>query len=334
MDEESSYDPLRMYWRYAWRNRVKAKFFSPYRAIPTVVASIAQFVWKHKTQTPFTEMWIAAGIIVIVYLVLFALESFWRFVVSTPPTIYGEQIELIQEYVGQIGALEEAEQKLKAPRIAGRIVSLEGVPDTATTPMSMALIEAKKEPGWDEHPMNWHWFARIKCVNESETPTTIETVQVEIGSARDRIIVKCIEDFGRYVFARDRDDEIPNLLRKLHGVPVTHGIGHDGWVHFNVENVTRKDMEAAKIDFWIIDAMQGKHKLQKNDADLERARITKKLSRQSRICASHSYCRFRSRIRSIVSFAVLRSAVIPSMSFVVPDRLQQAPDLRLQNMAS
>lgn len=276
--EESSNYPPRMYWREVWRSRVKAKFYSLYRAIPPVAASITQFVWKHKTQTPFTEMWIAAGIIVVVYLVLFALESFWRFAVSTPPKIYGEQIAVIQEYIGQIGALEEAE-RLKVPRIAGRIVSLEGVPDTATTPMSMSLIEAKKEPGWDEHPMNWQWFARIKCVNESETPTTIEAVQVEIGSARGKIIVNCTEDFGRCVFARDKNDEIPNLLKRLHGVPVTHGIGHDGWVRFNVENATRKDMEAAKIEFWIIDAMQGKHKIQKTDADMERVRITKRLYR-------------------------------------------------------
>lgn len=110
MGEESHY-PLRMYWRYARRNRVKAKFFSPFRAIPTVVVFIAQFVWKHKAHTPFTEMWIAMGIIATVYLAFFALESLWKLVASTPPIIYGEQIEVIQEYVGRISALEEAQRE-------------------------------------------------------------------------------------------------------------------------------------------------------------------------------------------------------------------------------
>lgn len=110
MGEEINY-PLRMYWHYAWRNRVKAQFFSPYRAIPTVAAFIAQFVWKHKAHTSFTEMWIALGIIVAVYLMLFALESLWKFVASTPPKIYGEQIEVIQEYIGKLGALEEARRE-------------------------------------------------------------------------------------------------------------------------------------------------------------------------------------------------------------------------------
>lgn len=114
MGEESNY-PLQIYWRYAWRNRVKARFFSPFRAIPTVIASTAQFVWKHKAHTPFTEMWIAIGIIVAVYLVLFVLESFWKFVVSTPPKIYGDQIEVIQEHIGQISAFEEAQRE---PRIS------------------------------------------------------------------------------------------------------------------------------------------------------------------------------------------------------------------------
>lgn len=109
---EENYDPLLMYWRYAWRNRVKAKFFSPYRAIPPVLASVAQFVWKHKAHDPYMEMWIAIGIIVAVYLMLFALESLWKFLASTPPKIYGEQIEVIQQYIGQLGALEK-----DAPRL-------------------------------------------------------------------------------------------------------------------------------------------------------------------------------------------------------------------------
>src|SRR5260370_29886020 len=110
MDEESNYPP-RIHWREAWQNRVKAKFFSPYRAIPTVAASIIQFVWKHQANTPFKEMWIAAAIIVGVYLALFVLESAWKFIVLTPPEIYAEQLEVIQEYIGKLGALEEAQRE-------------------------------------------------------------------------------------------------------------------------------------------------------------------------------------------------------------------------------
>ncbi len=109
MNQESNYPP-RMYWREAWQNRVKARFFSPYRAIPTVAASILQFVWKHNANTPFKEMWIAVAIIVGVYLTLFILESLWKLTVLTPPKIYDEQIQVIQEYIGKLGALEEAQR--------------------------------------------------------------------------------------------------------------------------------------------------------------------------------------------------------------------------------
>lgn len=104
--EESSNYPPRMYWREVWRNRVRARFYSLPRLIPPVLVSIAQFVWKHNANTPFAEMWIAIGIVVAVYFALFLLETLWKFVVSTPPTIYGEQIEVIQQLHGQLSVFE------------------------------------------------------------------------------------------------------------------------------------------------------------------------------------------------------------------------------------
>lgn len=56
-------------------------------------------------------MWITIAIVVAVYLALFILESLWRFAVLTPPKIYDEQIEVIQNCMGQIGALEEAQRE-------------------------------------------------------------------------------------------------------------------------------------------------------------------------------------------------------------------------------
>jgi len=69
-----------MYWRYVWRNRVKAKFFNPYRAIPSVVTFVLVFIWKHNAnKTPFTEMWVTVTVTVGVYLGLYWLNvSFSR----------------------------------------------------------------------------------------------------------------------------------------------------------------------------------------------------------------------------------------------------------------
>ena len=114
MAEEDNYSP-RMYWHYARTQRVKAKFFSPVRAIPAILTFIAQFFWKHKAHTPLTEMWIAIGLIIAVYLGLFALESLWNFTVLTPPKIYGAQVEVIGELLTKNSLLEN---ELKEPKVS------------------------------------------------------------------------------------------------------------------------------------------------------------------------------------------------------------------------
>jgi hypothetical protein len=114
MEEESNYPP-RLYWHYIRRNRVKAKFFSLYRAIPAVLSFMAQFIWKHKPRTPFTEMWIAIAIIVAVYFGLFALESLWNTIVLTPPRIYAQQIDVIGELKAKNSILE---RELREPQVS------------------------------------------------------------------------------------------------------------------------------------------------------------------------------------------------------------------------
>lgn len=114
MEEESNYPP-RLYWHYIWRNRLKAKAFSLYRAIPAVLSFVAQFIWKHKPRTPFTEMWVATAIILAVYFGLFALESLRNAIVLTPPKIYAQQIDVIGELRAKNSALE---RELREPQVS------------------------------------------------------------------------------------------------------------------------------------------------------------------------------------------------------------------------
>jgi hypothetical protein len=114
MDESPQY-PARMYWRYAWRQRVKPKLFSPVRAVPSLLVAAAQFVWRYKAHTPFTELWVSGAIIIGAYVLLSALEGFWKLVVFTPPRIYAEQIEVIGNLHGEKACLE---RELEKPRIS------------------------------------------------------------------------------------------------------------------------------------------------------------------------------------------------------------------------
>jgi hypothetical protein len=103
MDQQSQWAS---YWRMAWRERPRAKLFSLYRAIPAVLASTIQFLWKHKAHSPFTDMWIAIGIIVAVYMILSTLEAIRNYVVISPVNVHARQS-------GTIAALSKENEGLK-----------------------------------------------------------------------------------------------------------------------------------------------------------------------------------------------------------------------------
>jgi hypothetical protein len=113
MIEESNHNP-RLYWRYARRNRTKAKFFSLYRAIPSLFIAVFQFIWLRKGHAT-KELLIAIATICGVYLGLFILESLWNLVVLTPPRIYAEQIDVIGDLTAKNSFLEE---ELRSPQIS------------------------------------------------------------------------------------------------------------------------------------------------------------------------------------------------------------------------
>jgi len=101
----------------AWQERPRAKAFSLYRGIPSVLASAIQFIWKHKTHTPFTDMWIAIAIIVAVYLILSTLEAIRNYVVISPVNLYSRQSETIDALTKEIAGLK---QKQAVPEVSAQ----------------------------------------------------------------------------------------------------------------------------------------------------------------------------------------------------------------------
>ena len=55
-----------------------------------------------------------------------------------------------------------AEQHVKAPRIRARFVNSRTLPNLHTTTMQVMFDTENKKPGWDEHPIDWHWFLEIQ----------------------------------------------------------------------------------------------------------------------------------------------------------------------------
>ena len=107
MDNKSEWPS---YWQKAWRERPPARLFSLYRAVPGVLVATAQFIWKHKTHSPFTDMWIVIAIIVSVYLGLFMLETIWNCVSISPVRIHSRQSETISAFAkeNELLKLEQA----------------------------------------------------------------------------------------------------------------------------------------------------------------------------------------------------------------------------------
>lgn len=174
-----------------------------------------------------------------------------------------------------------AERRLKQPRIVARFVNSRIIPNLKTTTIKAVLDSDAKTPGWEAHKLDWEWFIETQLANDAETPTTIEEVRVRISIKRkwwkrEAVKVERSEDFNRFLidmgidknlkghsFEGERYRKVSSLMEKIRNVPLTKGIGYRGWLRFKVNQVNQKDMNGGRIlvDVWLIDALEGKHKL-------------------------------------------------------------------------
>jgi hypothetical protein len=110
--------PLRPinYWKIAWKNKPSSSLFSPKRAIPSVLVAAAIFIARFiRGQHPsFVDMWIAIGLTLGVYLLLYAIDSLWGFGVISPVTIYNDQQKQMNLLQSQVKNLQTESQRDKA----------------------------------------------------------------------------------------------------------------------------------------------------------------------------------------------------------------------------
>jgi hypothetical protein len=176
----------------------------------------------------------------------------------------------------------KADRELNQPKIVAKFVNARMFPDLSTTPTSVLFDTEMKTPGWDEVKIDWEWFIEVQLVNDSDAPTTIENVEVRttVGSKwrKESVPSTHTEDFDRFSidmgldvhgnpnnrqYPKPRHRPVPSLMQEIRGVPLTKGIGHRGWLRFNLPQVSQRDANSGrvKINIWLIDALEGKHKL-------------------------------------------------------------------------
>jgi len=171
---------------------------------------------------------------------------------------------------------------LKQPRLLVRLLNSRTTPDLHTTPLAAVFDSQAQTPGWDEQKLDWDCFLETQITNDTDNPTTVTGLQVRARVKRkwweksEKIEITHLEDFDGFVidkgldvklngvpFNGQRYVQIPKLMEQIRNVPLTHGIGHNGWLRFRLPQVSQKDINGGnvRIDFWLVDALGGKHKL-------------------------------------------------------------------------
>jgi hypothetical protein len=160
-------------------------------------------------------------------------------------------------------------------------------PDLHTATIGDMFNTESKKPGWDLKELNWHWFIEIKLVNESDTPVTVEEFEVRVRVKRQAKTAILLDDLGKWdmdmtfddqatfhAFTGERYREIPGLTHKIKNRPLSRGVGHRGWIHIFVKQISQREIKRAAMDMWIIDALEGRHEVEykkKNDQKMDRS---------------------------------------------------------------
>lgn len=175
----------------------------------------------------------------------------------------------------------QAEKWLKQPRIVARLTNSREFPNMHRVTMKTVFNEAEHQPGWDLEKLDWEWFTEIQLANDSDIPTTVDDVEVRVRVGhrwwfKKKVQAEIVRDMQGYIKDMGHDANanstphtdaqyvpLDSLLPKINGKPLTRGIGHDGWLRFDVRQISRRDMNNNRVhmDIWLVDALQGKHKV-------------------------------------------------------------------------
>jgi hypothetical protein len=164
-----------------------------------------------------------------------------------------------------------AERKLNLPRIMARYTNSRIILNLKTTTMKQVIDSEEKKPGWDLSPVDWHWLVEVQLANESDTPTTIEEVEVSVKLrgkykklpiGRKAIAATYIRDLNAFdKLGGAAFTKLPSLLTEIDGKPLTKGIGHRGWMRIDFRANQHDVNNHPILDIRLVDALRGKHRV-------------------------------------------------------------------------
>jgi hypothetical protein len=165
------------------------------------------------------------------------------------------------------------EKFLKQPDLKSRFIRIRLYPRVGIVGLLMMdeimeKVLKKKTYGYD-----CDLLVELSIVNESDTPVTIDGFDVELLDDKRVIPTREINDVstfrldfgevtvrekGRSVL-RNHREPLNDLKSELRGIPLTKGIGHKGWIRFEVKDFDRTKMETAKLKLCVVDAFESRH---------------------------------------------------------------------------
>jgi hypothetical protein len=166
------------------------------------------------------------------------------------------------------------ERRLKLPQLACRFLRIRLYPRVGLVGLQMMDEIMQKVVKKENYGYDSDLLIELAVVNESDTPVTLEDFEVELFHVKEVIPTQLVDDLstfrldfeekekkGGHAIIKNRREILSNLKAELKGEALTKGIGHRGWVRFEVLNFDRKKMETAKVKLWVIDAFGIKHKV-------------------------------------------------------------------------
>ena len=174
--------------------------------------------------------------------------------------------------------LVEGQKYFEQARLRSRLTNSKVIGDLTKITMK-AIFDAdsqSKPSGWDRIELDWLWFVEIQTANESATPVTVDEVEVSVRCRSEKwkwlpLRLKKLPATPRRIFTEYRMDtneglsldnkEVPNILDKISGTPMTQGVGYRGWLAFHLK-ANQIDMNNGEaINVWLVDALRHKHKV-------------------------------------------------------------------------
>jgi len=123
-----------------------------------------------------------------------------------------------------------------------------------------------------DEPLQFELFVRCWLVSKVFSPTNITAVQMRITRANHSVVEseRVPEDLQNWRLGKLAEEEDSRGIRRIKTAneemppldlvePLLAGVARDGWLHYNVQNISLSDLKAASIDLSVTDQTGAVH---------------------------------------------------------------------------